>query len=275
MNFAIVYPEIYKLYFDKISRSMQMVFQDMGHHCILTHDIEVKSDVVVVQCGLYYRTFSRQPNQKYILVQMEQFPNAYANSGWQMQKWIDTKSFLHCYDCVWDTYYDLHKYLYDQIKGCQFHLGYHELFDAHQTVAKKYDVSFFGSLNERRKSIMYQLPKLKISGNVQGDRRDTFINESKINLNIHYSDSPMLETLRVIMFLLCNKAFVMTEKFVGCDLLKDREHLVVINQGDIVEKTAYFLSEKELRQKISEQGYQFIKNEFRLESHIKNCLKYL
>jgi len=274
MKVAIVYPEEVEMYFGLISRAMCAVLRQLGYDAEIAHDIKIKSDIVIVQCGLGYRDFRPIPSQKYVLVQMEQFPNSHSTSGWQQEKWDATKRFVHHYDAVWDTYYDIHKHLYGNQNACQFFLGYHPLFDTRQALPKLYDVSFLGHVgNSRRRSLLGQIPNLHVVTNkLDKQDRTNLVCQSKINLNIHYSDSPLLETLRVIVIIMSNGGFVMTENFVGCDQLIDGEHLVVVDDKNIVDKTRYYLEEEKERLRIADQGNAFLVNSFTLEKHMKYCL---
>ena len=76
------------------------------------------------------------------------------------------------------------------------------------------DVLFYGSLNERRNSILNRLSdaglEVQVAFGVYGRQRDDLIARSKIVLNIHYYESKIFEIVRV-SYLLANSKAVVTE----------------------------------------------------------------
>src|SRR5262249_55443542 len=83
------------------------------------------------------------------------------------------------------------------------------------------DVLFYGSLNERRNSILNRLSdaglKVQVAFGVYGRQRDDLIARSKLVLNIHYYESKIFEIVRV-SYLLANSKAVVTECAPGTSL---------------------------------------------------------
>jgi hypothetical protein len=81
---------------------------------------------------------------------------------------------------------------------------------------KKWDLLFYGSINERRKKILDELAsrglKIKIIFGVYGPERDLLIGQSRAVLNLHFYDSQILEQIR-IFYPLINQIPVISENF--------------------------------------------------------------
>lgn len=93
----------------------------------------------------------------------------------------------------------------------------------------KYDILFYGGINERRLNILADLKKkynnIKIEYAVFGSQKEQYINDSKIIINLHYYEDCALETFRINEILNYNK-IVITEKcgtgdWYNMDLYKD------------------------------------------------------
>jgi hypothetical protein len=64
----------------------------------------------------------------------------------------------------------------------------------------KYDLLFYGNLNDRRKHILLKIKNkynIKILSNVYGDNLYKYISKAKIIINLHYYDDAFLETCRI------------------------------------------------------------------------------
>jgi hypothetical protein len=241
----------------------------LGHTTNIKHSVNAcHSDVELIHCPLLFDAFEKKHFKKYIMIQGEQFPTYQCSSKWQMDKWLRTRKLLHLYDLSWDTYQPLHAHLYESFPSTHFKIGYHQIFDNHQTIEQKYDISFFGTMNERRNSIVKNL-NVEVSQKISDKDRSTFINKSKINLNIHYSDSKLLQSLRVL-YIACNKAFILSEDFIGDDDLRDR--IVNVDASMIPEMTSHFLKNKEHREDITNDTYEYFKSNRTMLNGVKNCL---
>ena len=75
----------------------------------------------------------------------------------------------------------------------------------------KYDILFYGILNERRNEILHLVKKkykIKIINCVYGDKLFKYISKSKIILNLHYYNGVFLETCRINEVLNYNKIVI-------------------------------------------------------------------
>jgi len=81
---------------------------------------------------------------------------------------------------------------------------------------KKWDLLFYGSINERRRKILDELAskglKIKVIFGVYGPERDLLIGQSRAVLNLHFYDSQILEQIR-IFYPLINQVPVISENF--------------------------------------------------------------
>lgn len=147
---------------------------------------------------------------------------------------------------------------------------------------KDIDVLFYGSTNPRREKIMADLEainlKIHFAGyNLWNERRQELINRSKIILNIHFYDNPILETTRLAP-LVSQGAFVISEPSSDKILDKFWSSMVTFCSYDkIVDKISSFLqvweSCKEFailaRQELSKHQYLDKLNLDHLEKYMK------
>lgn len=271
MIFNIVYPQKYESIFKLWSQAIADSLISLGHTVNFKHSVNsCHSDVELIQCPLYFDTFEKKHFKKYIMIQGEQFPTSQSSSPWQLDKWVRTRNILHCYDIVWDTYLPLHQHLYESFPSVHFKIGYHPVFDNYSNVEKRYNVSFIGTMNKRRSNIIGDIGNVEVNQNATGDNRNNFINQSIINLNIHFSDSKLLQTLR-ILYIVCNKAFVISEDFIGDDDIKDR--IVNIDVDQLPDMINHFLSNHQHREDITEDTYLYFKHSRTMFNGVKFCLE--
>ena len=270
MKFNVVYPPKFSSVFELWSQAIADSLILLGHETSLKPYVNYDScDVEIIQCPLFYGVFEKKHYKKYIMIQGEQFPTSQHTSKWQVDKWNRIRKLLHCYDVVWDTYNDYHSMLYENIPSVLYKIGYHPLFDKYADVEKKYDISFFGTMNPRRDEIMDRIGNVEINQNITGVDRDLFINQSKINLNIHYSESKLLQSLR-ILYCACSKGCIVSEDFIGDDDLRDR--MVNIDKDNLPDMVKYLLSNEEVRKDIVDDLYEYFKNERTMINGVKECL---
>ena len=80
---------------------------------------------------------------------------------------------------------------------------------------KKYDLLFCGNINQRRNDLLVKIHNmginLKVVTNVFGENLLKLISESKILLNIRYSDSKILETCRLHDAIMSSGTYIISE----------------------------------------------------------------
>lgn len=124
------------------------------------------------------------------------------------------------------------------------------------------DVLFYGSINERRLSILQELKthgvKVHVLFGAYGAERDAIIARSKIVLNIHFYEAKVFEIVRV-SYLLANQRFVIAER--GINSREEAElasGVVLADYDDLVTICLDFLSRPEDRIGIAETGFQLM-----------------
>jgi hypothetical protein len=269
MKINVVYPQKFASIFGTWSLAIVDCLNVLRYDANIRHQINFDScDIEIIQCPLYYELFEKKHYKKYIMIQGEQFPTIQHTSKWQKSKWDRIRKFLHCYDIVWDTYNTYHSHLYENITSVQYNIGYHPLFDKYENVEKKYDISFFGTLNDRRVDLINRIGNVEINQNITGFERDLFINQSKINLNIHYSESKLLQTLR-ILYCACSKGCIISEDFIGDEDLRDR--MINIDKDNLPDMVVYLLNSESVRNEVTEDVYNYFKNKRTMINGIKEC----
>jgi len=122
------------------------------------------------------------------------------------------------------------------------------------------DVLFYGSLNERRSSILDELSAQGLTVvskfGVYGEERDALIARSKIVLNIHYYEAKVFEIVR-ISYLLANSRFVISESSLDPNVESHfKEGLVICPYGELVENCIKYAKKDEARRAIAMRGFQ-------------------
>jgi SAM-dependent methyltransferase len=150
-------------------------------------------------------------------------------------------------------------------------LGYvPELSRIKASAAQDIDVLFYGSLNERRSSILKTLQdsgvKVHIVFGVYGKERDDLIARSKVVLNIHFYDTKVFEIVR-LSYLLANAKAVVSE----CSSEIEMEQaangaFLVVPYSSLVESCQALLRNEEERRKLEMRGLQWFSRQ--LESDI-------
>jgi len=132
---------------------------------------------------------------------------------------------------------------------------------------KEYDILFYGTLNQRRKDILNYLKQyynVHVIYNIFGQELDNYIKKSKIILNIHYFDNPILETLRIHQAICHNvhiisegKTLLNSELYNSCvhfiDYIRDDLSNISILMDDIqfLLKRKYIINNTELISKLN------------------------
>jgi len=123
------------------------------------------------------------------------------------------------------------------------------------------DVLFYGSLNERRKSILQALTaagaKVETLFGVYGADRDEFIARSKIVLNMHFYDAKIFEVVRV-SYLLANSKAVVSECDPGTGIEDGlAEAISAVPYESLVDSCMSLLRDDAERHKLEMRGFQW------------------
>ena len=272
MKINVVYPVKFANVFKEWSKAIADCLRILDHEVNIQNSINFDScDVEIIQCPIIFEKFEKKHYKKYVMVQGEQFPTFQCSSKWQMDKWKRISSFLNLYDVVWDTYQPLHKHLYEGIiPSIHYKMGYHTLFDKFKDTKQKINTSFFGTMNDRRNEICKKIGNVTVNQYVMDQERDDFINQSKINLNVHYSESKLLQTLR-ILYCGCSKGFIISEDFIGDDDLRDQ--MVNVSAEELPGTVQYFLENDDKRKLLRESLYEYLRTDRTMLQGIKHCIE--
>jgi ADP-heptose:LPS heptosyltransferase len=267
-------------FFNEIGKAINDCFQKLGYESYITN--QFLANRVNFCLGAYQFGFIKKcDNTLYIMYQMEQFPFEEKNyEHKRAQEWFERiNTFINCYDYVFDVSIDNVNFLKSKKYNNVFHLpvGYHHSFEFNlMNTTETYDFFFTGSFPERRQRILSKLLQ-KYKGNavfdIFGEDRAKYILSSKINLNLHYEEHlDMFESLRIVMLLLSNKRFVLTEPIKNLAPFQNKIHLVTSTEENLDKTIDYYLTHEDERKQIAENGYNFVKTEYKLMDHLQNVL---
>lgn len=145
-----------------------------------------------------------------------------------------------------------------------------DLIDFNPNIEKKYNVGFCGNIISRANWID-SIPNIKKDVFVIGDDMVQAINSYKIHFNRNLADDlnyRTFETLGCKTFLLTNE----TENL--RNLFNVSEHLDVYTTiQDLQEKVQYYLTHDEIRNKISESGYNYVRKNHTFVNRAREILK--
>ncbi len=132
-------------------------------------------------------------------------------------------------------------------------------------IDEKYDFCFMGRSTPRREEYMGTLKHLykflHIAHGMIGQDYVNTITKAKINLNIHIDNYPQLQH-RVQNMLAC-RCFVMSDILSHNEDLKPYEHYIPFTSvNDLNSMAKKCLDDIDLRDKISQQGYNYVKERF-------------
>ena len=152
-----------------------------------------------------------------------------------------------------DSLKTLFKPMYVPIGYCQ------ELEKIRPAAHQDIDVLFYGSLNQRRKSILRlvedQNLRMKCLFNVYGEERDDYISRSKVVLNLHYYDAQILEIAR-ISYLLNNKIAVVSEYSDSTEVYEHlRNDLCLVDKKNIPSTIVKLIKDSDARDRIKRNGH--------------------
>jgi len=109
-------------------------------------------------------------------------------------------------------------------------------------LSKKYDVLFCGNINQRRNDLLVKIHNmginLKVVTNVFGENLLKLVSESKILLNIRYSDSKILETCRLHDAIMSKGTYIISEypgtQYDDINIYEKRIHFTEFDHNKII-----------------------------------------
>lgn len=186
----------------------------------------------------------------YIAFQMEQT----VSSRWLTREYENRLSRAHAvldYSLINIKYFASHLKKLPYYVPIDFNADYHR---ENLPNAQKYDVLFYGDLNERRARIIDKLKtrfNVYVAREVFGDEMRDIIRNSKIVLNLHYYKNALLETTRIYEVLSLNSSVIVSE--CSCDASEELPLRGIVDFVDVdnvellTERIEYWLGSEELR----------------------------
>ena len=190
-----------------IAENFQHLFNDLRLKSVIIH--ELNDNCVQDNDRIYIIIHTNKfiVPKKCIFYQIEQRASKWFNSNY-VHLMKESK-------CIWE-YSICNRIAYDSIKLPNiFHVPMPYFKYKHEVCAEiKYDLLFFGALNDRREkilSILKQRYNINVACGIVGVQMDDLIKQSKIIINLHFYKAPVLETARFNQVLQYNK-LIITEK---------------------------------------------------------------
>lgn len=275
--------------FKPIAKACHASFQELGHKVDLAQDYRDGYDLILFVT--FYHPWKVPPDCKAIKVGYHMEPLPWKNrTSRHLQAWAEKyKNQSKLYDWVIDTSQKNVEWLrstgYRNIEWCA--LGYHETFEMTSQVDHTVHcpVSFIGNLygqagKSRRKSILRRIntalmrsgvPKIRRFEGVYGTRLANVVMNTDVHVNLHISEQFCCEYPRLIM-LLSNRQFIITETIEEHHPFMHGKHLIEVNWKRMAGLIEYYLAQPDLCKKIATNGYNLIRDRYRLKVHLARAL---
>jgi len=180
------------------------------------------------------------------------------------------------------------------IRAHHLALGYHELLGhSGEEPAREIDLVFLGSLTSRRERFFARhtdflsqrnchlrfvplgFAKTELSRSyLPAAQRNALLANSKILLNVHYSDQRYFEWHRMLVGL-ANGCCIITENCAGYAPLIPNKHFVMVEHDALIDACQYFLDHPDECARIAAAGAEFIRTELRQASGCATLLQAL
>jgi hypothetical protein len=143
-----------------------------------------------------------------------------------------------------------------------FKIGYSKIWESEFQQGKPIDVLFYGSLNDRRMSVLSKINNIKILGDDNSSFGDSLWNDyiikSKIILSLAYYEPSNNDLFRITP-LLSNRCFVISEKCNDEDF-NNNPNLLTCEKDEIPKLCEYYVNRPLERLYWIDKGYEYIKN---------------
>jgi glycosyltransferase involved in cell wall biosynthesis len=179
------------------------------------------------------------------------------------------------------------------ISSYHFRLGYHEILAVSNLTPhwnRQLDITFIGSLTPRRERFFAQhgrffasrkchlrfvplgFAKTKITRSyLSPERRNELLGQTRILLNVHYSEQKYLEWHRTLVGL-ANGCCVISETSKGFADLVPGKHFIMADREDLIACCDYYLTHPQEAKTIADQGRDFVTTQLRQS---QTCLAFL
>lgn len=179
------------------------------------------------------------------------------------------------------------------VPGEHFQLGYHPMLGANEPTPhtkRRYEVTFLGSMTPRRDEFFAEhapffarhrchlrfvplgFAKTKVTRSyLTSERRNELLVQSRIFLNVHYSERRYFEWHRLLVGL-ANGCCVISETSQGYGDLVPGKHFIMADRPDLIACCDYYLNHPGESETIAHQGLEFVQTHLR-QAHA--CQKFL
>lgn len=243
--------------FREVGETIHYALLEMGYDSLLTSQINIPERQYIILGSNLLPFYNVKIPLNSIIYNLEQVS---PDSPWFQPALLDI---LRQYS-VWDySQSNIEQLASLGITSVQYvPIGYVPQLSRIPKIEEDIDVLFYGSLNERRLSILQELKthgvKVHALFGAYGAERDRVIARSKIVLNIHFYEAKVFEIVRV-SYLLANQRFVISER--GINMREETPFLsgIVFTDYDYLVTTCLnFLSRYEDRKSIAEAGFNLM-----------------
>lgn len=180
------------------------------------------------------------------------------------------------------------------LRSHHLQLGYHPMLAHPQRIPHRertHDITFLGSMTSRRDEFFAEhadffaqhrchlrlvplgFAKTKHTRSyLSAERRNELLSQSRILLNVHYSDQKYFEWHRMLIGL-ANGCCIITETCSGYGALQPGEHFIMVEAEYLVECCDYYLAHPEECEKIASAGREFIERGLRQDQACRAFLR--
>lgn len=172
-------------------------------------------------------------------------------------------------------------------------LGYDSILGSNLVPQNKrtHDIVFLGSLTHRRDCFFAEnapffshhrchirfvplgFAKTSLTRSyLSPEKRTELLSQTKISLNIHYSDQKYFEWHRVLTAI-ANGCLVVTEKCEGYGSLIPGRHFIMVDQDQLIPACDYYLENTAERDKICREAFEFVRSQFTQAQHCRAFLR--
>lgn len=237
----------YSLVFHDIAR---VIKNEIGDNCEITRDTTKKDGVWILFFDSFWNGIHKQISGNYIAVQSE--PLHVKGSPEYLE-------YLENAIQVWD---------YTK----NFKIGYSKIWEADYQQMKPIDVLFYGSMNDRRASVLNSIKGITILSGENSCYGDSlwveYIAKSKIILSVAFYEPSNNDLFRIAP-LLSNRCFVISEKC-NDEEFNNNPNILTCTKEEMPDLCDYYLSRPIERLEWIDRGYEYIKsNPIKLPIHEK------
>lgn len=211
-NVCIVKPDGYthSAAFTELAELIGYSLQDLGHRTAIgTNQIFNDATNIIIGCHLLNPALIPNLPKSSIILNTEQVYSDSTEWNTNIFKWASAFE-------TWDySKRNIEKFreLLGHNKTKYMQIGYHpRLSRIKRTETQDIDILFYGSLNDRRQSIINLLRQaglnVRAEFGIYGAERDELISRAKVVLNLHFYKSEIFEIVRVFYLMTNEKAVI-------------------------------------------------------------------